>query len=139
MIYLSDVGDGAAPFEYLRDNRRARPVQGGPLTPMHHHNRVAEQTIQRYVARGYEAHRVTGPRATVLVFDTNIIHRGTLAQSDARDVLVLQVRPVACRAVPHIDPRWTGSFPHCNINRDPADLLPRLEMAAGTTTTRRIV
>lgn len=123
MVYLTDVDAGAAPFEYLED-ASGRPVYGAPLAPAFGNSRVPESTIRAHLDRGGACRRVTGPRGTIILFDDNVIHRATLAATAHRDVLVLQLRPAAFAADPHIDPRWTGSFRHRAFNRDPADLAP---------------
>jgi hypothetical protein len=102
---------------------------GRPLAPLHVRSRVAPEVVERHLANGYESHRVIGPRGTVVIFDDNIIHRATPARAGARDVVVFQVRPSLFRARPHLDRRWTGSFCHQNVNRDPYDLAPRLKTA----------
>lgn len=122
LVYLTDVDEGRAPFEYLAAPRTGAAVPGGPLTPLFGDGRVAPDEIDRLQGDGCQAIRVTGPRGTVIVFDNNVIHRATPAASGPRDVLVLQVRPSTMKLTPRIDPRWTGSFTHWDINRDPADL-----------------
>lgn len=126
MVYLTDVDEASAPFEYLRDAATGQPVPGRPLAPTHGTSRVPIADVSRLQAAGARPERVTGPRGTVLLFDDNVIHRATLAASRHRDVLVLQLRPATFRAEPRFDPRWTGSFPHRGFNVDPADLLPHL-------------
>ena len=93
MVYLTDVSEGTAPLEYLHDRRSDRPLFGAPLSPLHLNSRVPAAVIDRHLAAGCEPRVVTGPRGTIVIFDDNIIHRGTLAQTGHRDVLVLQVRP----------------------------------------------
>jgi hypothetical protein len=127
MIYLTEVTEGTAPFEYLRAAGSGRAIHGSPLAPSFGDSRVAADAVARLVAGGGESRAVTGPRGTVVVFDDNVIHRGNLAQTGHRDVLVLQVRPATFRATPRIDRRWTGSFLHANVNRDPDDLTPHLK------------
>jgi hypothetical protein len=131
MVYLTDVTEGTAPFEYLHDCRSGRPVPGEPLSPLHLNSRVPAGVIDRHCAAGCEPRVVTGPRGTILVFDDNIIHRGTLARTNHRDVLVLQVRPSLTAARPRIDTRWTGSFRHRDVNADPRDLTPHLKARQG--------
>ena len=132
MVYLSDVDDeGAAPFEYLR-GCDGRPLYGSPLAPMHHHSRITPEFVEQSLAAGATRQAVIGASGTTIVFDDNVIHRGTIARTRARDVVVFQVRPVAFRAWPRIDRRWTGSFLHHNINRDPADVRPHLRAASET-------
>lgn len=130
MVYLTDVDEGAAPFEYLRARDSAQPAYGAPLAPMYGSSRVPAEEVGRYLADGFETHLVTGPRGTITVFDDNVIHRGTLAKTAHRDVLVFQVRPSTFRAQPHVNPKWTGSFNHRDVNRDPFDLVPHPKQRA---------
>jgi hypothetical protein len=123
MVYLSDVTEGTAPFEYLRD-AGGRPQLGTPLAPLHGDSRIAASQIERELQKGWQRHAVTGPCGTVLVFDDNVVHRGTLAQTAHRDVVVFQVRPVTFKAEPRFDTRWTGTFSHLDFNRDPRDVAP---------------
>ena len=126
MIYLTNVTADTAPFEYLR-GRNGRPVYGSPLAPTYGNSRIPEARIATHLRRGCESRFVTGPRGTIVLFDENVIHRGTLALAAPRDVVVFQVRPVPFAARPYIDPRWTGSFQHVDFNRNPRDLAPRLK------------
>ncbi len=121
MVYLTDVSEGTAPLEYLHDLKTDRPLFGAPLSPLHLNSRVPAAVVERHLAAGCEPRAITGPRGTIIVFDDNIIHRGTLAQTGHRDVLVLQVRP-SLQAQPRLDPRWTGSFRHRDLNADPRDM-----------------
>jgi hypothetical protein len=132
MVYLTDVGADSAPFEYLAD-ANGRPRLGAPLAPLHGDSRVPAREIDRCLAAGWTREVVTGPAGTVLVFDDNVVHRGTLARAGHRDVVVFQVRPVTFRATPRLDPRWTGSFGHRDFNENPDDLapVPRAAKAAG--------
>ena len=123
MVYLTDVGEETAPFEYLRDDGW-RAKLGTPLAPLHGDSRVPAAQIERHLAAGWHREVVTGPSGTVLVFDDNVVHRGTLARSGHRDVVVFQVRPADFKASPYIDPRWTGSFGHLDFNRDPRQMAP---------------
>lgn len=131
MVYLTDVTADSAPFEYLREARTSQPVLGAPLAPLHIKSRVSPEAVAGYLGAGHERHQVTGPAGTIVVFDDNVIHRGTLARTAPRDVLVLQVRPSLVRARPRIDPRWTGSFLHQNVNADPFDMAAHLKAQAG--------
>jgi hypothetical protein len=132
MVYLTDVTEGTAPLEYLHDTRRDAPVLGAPLAPLNLNSRVPTAVIERHLSAGCEARPVTGPRGTIVIFDDNIIHRGTLAQTAHRDVLVLQVRPSLAAARPRIDRRWTGSFEHRDLNPNPRDLAPHPKERART-------
>jgi hypothetical protein len=125
MIYLTDVREDTAPFVYLRERATGRFMMGSPLTPLFGNSRVPAAQMERHLAGGWEEHSVTGPRGTMLIFDDNIVHRGTLAQASHRDVLVFQIRPSTFKASPRIDRRWTGTFGHSDISADPDELTPR--------------
>lgn len=125
LIYLTDVGSEQAPFEYFARADGQRAVPGAPVTPLFGDGRVPAREIAELVAAGCEARRVTGPQGTAIVFDNNVIHRATRATSGHRDVLVLQVRPSSSPQSRRLDERWTGSFAHWDINRDPADYSAR--------------
>lgn len=123
MVYLTDVDSESAPFEYLRDGQ-SRPRPGTPLAPLHSDGRVPAAQVERWFAEGWESHKLTGPAGTVLVFDQNVIHRGTLAKSRHRDVVVYQVRPAHFKASPVVDPRWTGTFGDLDFNKNPNEMRP---------------
>ncbi len=129
MIYLTDVDDESAPFEYLRYPGSMRAVAGARLTPLYGDSRVTKEELACYLADGLVPHRITGPRGTMIVFDNNMIHRSNLAVHTHRDVLILQVRPAAGRYRPYVDTRWTGSFQNAPFNRNPGYI---------KTTTRRL-
>jgi hypothetical protein len=126
MIYLTDVDEASAPFEYLR-GPDGQPAMGEPLAPLYGNSRLPADRYEHYRASGYEPARVTGPRGTTIIFDDNILHRATLAASADRDVVVFQIRPTTFASAPRIDRRWTGSFLHHDIHADPTDLTPRLK------------
>jgi hypothetical protein len=126
MIYLSDVGDGNAPFEYVRHARSGAPLYGSPIAPAFGTSRMSEDRIARHLRDGWERCRVTGPRGTTILFDDNVVHRATIAASGPRDVIVFQVRPVPFAVERHIDTRWTGTFGHRQFHHDPNDLQPQI-------------
>ena len=126
IIYLNDVSDESAPFEYLRCAKSLKPVSGSPLAPLYGHSRISEQILRRYLSNGFESHKVTGPRGTMILFDNNMVHRANLASQKYRDVLIFQVRPSTFCAQSYIDPRWTGSFQHASFNPDPNELTPSI-------------
>jgi glycosyltransferase involved in cell wall biosynthesis len=125
MIYLSDVGDGNAPFEFIRRRSTGAPLYGSPIAPTFGTNRLSEAEIARRLESGWERCRMTGPRGTTILFDDNVVHRGTIARTGHRDVVVFQVRPVPFPVANHIDARWTGTFGHRQFHLDPDDLQPQ--------------
>lgn len=119
MVYLTDVGDDTAPFQYLRERSSEAPLAGAPLTPLCGDSRVPAEEIDRRLAGNWTCHSVTGARGTIVVFDDNVVHRATMAKVAHRDAVVFQVRPATFQPLKHIDARWTGSFGHWDFNRDP--------------------
>jgi hypothetical protein len=126
MVYLTDVGDTNAPFEYMRRKDTGEPYMFTPL-PLLGHSRVATATVDRHIAEGYEAFKATGPKGTLLVFDDNVLHRATFAREGHRDVLVFQLRPATFHPEPRLDARWTGSFEHDDFNHDANDYQVRVK------------
>ena len=126
MIYLTDVGERNAPFEYVRHGQTGEPYMFNPL-PLLGHSRIAASRVERHLHDGYEAFKATGPRGTLLIFDDNVLHRATFAREGYRDVLVYQIRPATFRPEPRLDPRWTGSFEHDDFNLDPNDYQVRVK------------
>jgi hypothetical protein len=129
MIYLTDVSDQSAPFEYLRHPGSMKALAGSRLTPLYGESRLTKEDLERCVGEGFVPHHITGPKGTMILFDNNMIHRGNLAVQTHRDALILQVRPAARKHRPYVDARWTGSFQHAPFNRNPSYM---------KTTTRRL-
>jgi hypothetical protein len=139
MIYLTDVSDCNAPFEYLRSKGSMTAVSGSPVAPHFSNSRISDDALTRYLSNGAERHRVTGPRGTMIVFDNNMIHRGNLASEGHRDVIIFQFRPVTTKTQPHIDPRWTGSFQHATFNIHPCDLKPSIVKYGRLVSVKKII
>ena len=125
LIYLTDVDEDAAPFEYLRRRDVLAAVSGMPITPMHGDSRLTDADVRRLAAAGHEPYRIVGSAGTTIVFDSNVVHRARFARSRCRDVLTLQIRPITFRPDCAIHPRWTGSFRHYDVNERPDDLALR--------------
>ena len=120
MMYLTDVTERTAPLEYLR-HRRSRKALTLIPKPMLGHSRISHARVEEYLANGYESHKATGPRGTVILFADNVLHRANIAEDAHRDVLVYQLRPATFHPERRIDRRWTGSFEHVDVNPDPDD------------------
>lgn len=126
MIYLTDVTDETGPFEYLRAPETGAPLYIPP-TPLSGYGRISPGLIQRRLAEGYQGHKVTGPKGTLVFFEENVVHKANVAKQECRDALFFQVRPATFRPDRYIDPRWTGSFQHQDFNPDPYDTTPHLK------------
>lgn len=125
MVYLTDVAEGTAPFEFIRDRTTGLARLGAPLLPKFGDSRVAAATVERWISEDAERAVVTGRRGTVVIFDDNVVHRATLAAERHRDVVVFQLRPAAFKPAAPIDRHWTGSFPHHDYHFDPWLLAPK--------------
>jgi regulator of RNase E activity RraA len=82
---------------------------------------VPPEEVDSRLRDQWVSERICGPAGTVIVFDDNIVHRATLAQSAHRDVVVLQLRPAWFKGARHID-RWTGTFGDRAMSASPLDL-----------------
>jgi hypothetical protein len=120
MIYLTDVGERNAPFEFVRKKDTGEPLGFTPR-PLLGNSRVAASKVDELLRDGYEVVKATGPRGTMVLFDDNVLHRATFAREGLRDALVYQVRPATFRPEPRLDPRWSGSFEHVDFNLRPDD------------------
>lgn len=129
MIYLTDVNEQSAPFEYIRHADSMKAVAGPRLTPLYGESRLSREELERCHEQRLVTQRITGPRGTMILFDNNMIHRANRAAQTHRDVLIFQVRPVLSKHQPYVDARWTGSFQHAPFTRNPSNT---------KTTTRRL-
>lgn len=111
MVYLNDVGERNAPFEYLRHAKTGALVRvRATHPPRYPGNRIPADMIAGYLADGYVRHKVIGPKGTFMLFDEKNIHKGNYAEEGARDALVLQFRPTLTRTERRIDPAWTKAM-----------------------------
>ncbi len=110
MIYINDVTEKQAPFEYLRHSKTHETIYVSPSMPQKYPSgRIPKEVIDTYMKQGYESYKVTGKKGTTMIFDDKIIHKGNYAQEGMRDVLVLQLRPVLTSRE-YINYNWTTSF-----------------------------
>ncbi len=110
MIYLSDVTETQAPFEYLRHKLTGEAIHIKPQMPQFYPNgRVPASVIEKYKDEGYEAVKIVGKKGTMFVFDDKTIHKGNYAQNGHRDAMVLQLKPAIKAPSVYINSRWTSS------------------------------
>lgn len=136
MVYLTDVGKNNGPFEYLLNPVTGKSIKMKPIPNLVRpfiETRINPQQIQKYARAGYTPFKMLGKKGTTCLFSENIIHRATIANERYRDVVVIQVRPVTFRPTSCISNKWTGSFQHVDVNRDPDLLQPvsKPNMASG--------
>jgi hypothetical protein len=124
MIYLTEVTEETGPFEYLRASETGKPLYMPP-TPLSGYGRISLDEIGRRLAAGYESHKVTGPKGTLVFFEENVAHKANVARQGCRDAVFFQVRPATFHPGSYIDPRWTGTFQHVDFNPDPYEYQPK--------------
>lgn len=105
IVYLNDVDEGSAPFEYIRHK-----VTGEvPRLPVAQHpkktekGRVKKEIIDEYLNNGYEQVKVVGKKGTFIIFDSKIIHKANKAKTGDRKVVVLPIRPATAKHDRYID------------------------------------
>tara|TARA_Y100000310_G_scaffold344998_1_gene461052 strand:+ start:2158 stop:2979 length:822 start_codon:yes stop_codon:yes gene_type:complete len=132
LIYLTDVEDAhSGPFEYIVSYKKGvaiiNPSRTGPKNwkkPALKGSRIPGKVIQQYMSKGYKSEKVLGKAGTTLIFDNNCIHRANVALKKHRDVLVFQIKPSTKKLIPHLNPKWNGSFQHKGISASPGLLEP---------------
>lgn len=109
MVYLNDIGEKDAPFEYLRHKETHEVVRIKANMPQFYPGgRVPLTVIDDYLSRGYERFKVLGPKGTTIFFDDKIIHKGNEPEDGHhRDALILQLRPATEKPASYILPGKT--------------------------------
>lgn len=110
IVYLNDVDEDTAPFEYIRHT-----VTGEvPRIPVSQHpkktekGRVKKEIVDSYLQNGYESVKVVGPKGTFIIFDSKIIHKANKAKK-TRKVLVMPIRPATKKHKQCIDDSRTDN------------------------------
>lgn len=107
MIYLTDVGEGNAPFQYVEDMLN-EPTRTGPdkWEKPPNGSRVNPHTIDNTKIR-----TVFGPKGFSFLQNPNCTHRATVPFIGSyRDVLVLRVRPTIEAVDQYVSPNHTTDF-----------------------------
>lgn len=107
IIYMSDVDEDSAPFEYLRHKETKKTVRIKTADhPRYTRNgRIPEEVLNDYLDNGYERIKITGKKGTMVLFDSKIIHKANVPRNDCRIVLVLPIRPSIFKPARYVDPR----------------------------------
>lgn len=103
MIYLTDVDETQAPFQYvsgdLNEPSRNGPDDWGPPT---NGSRIPDSYVDLK-----EVKSVVGPKGFSFIQNPNCTHRATVPEDGkTRDILVLRVRPIV-KTVPYITKKFT--------------------------------
>lgn len=132
MIYLTDVSEDCAPFEYIQNSSGLGLMKLGTRQgtknwkPAPDGGRVSANELDYYFKRGAKQVKVTGNRGTIFVFNNNVIHRANPAsRGKYRDVLVIRIKPTEYPVKNYFDRIHTTSF-ECsgivNINPEILDV-----------------
>ena len=147
LIYLTDVTDGDGQYEFLF-NKKTREGLTVPTSRTDWDNwvftgnasfdlspnvniswkgtdRVPLSVIDHCLRDGYGRAKVLGKKGKTLLFDNNIVHRGTPARKSHRDVLTFQFKPSIEKIRPTLDRSITGNgWQHTTFNVDPSIVQP---------------
>lgn len=106
IIYMCDVSEDNAPFEYLRHKETKKTCRIKTADhPLYTKNgRIPEELLQNYLNQGYERVKVTGKKGTIILFDSKIIHKANAPKNGTRVVLILPIRPALGKSVRYVDP-----------------------------------
>ncbi len=116
MIYLSDVDEYHAPFEYLTEPdgtgvvaAPTRYTQNCWVKPPNN-SRITDKWMKALEKMGCKKTMALGPAGTATTFNVNSLHRANLPIKGYRDVVCLRTRPVIEKLPRYIDPAWTSGF-----------------------------
>ena len=118
-IYLSDVDDNSAPFEYLHKGdscaavKTTRTYPGNIAESIFKHSRIPREDLKKLKDIGYNVRSATGPKGTWFLFDPNIIHRATVPKKgNYRDALVYHLHPISfsCREYKNLTDQKTTIY-----------------------------
>lgn len=107
IIYMSDVDEDNAPFEYIRHKETKKTVRIKAADHPRYtiNGRIPEEVLNDYLDNGYERIRITGKKGTMVLFDSKIIHKANTPKNGSRVVLVLPIRPSIFKPARYVDPR----------------------------------
>lgn len=134
MIYLTDVYENTAPFEYLKhkdtgevikmETSRTGHDHWEPPPPEYPGSRIPAQKMDELVAQGYKKVKIIGQKGTLILFDNNCIHTANIPTEEFRDVVIFNIRPVHFKIRPCITEKYTGSWMHKDPVHDPELIEP---------------
>ena len=136
LVYLTDVKEDSGPFTYLSDpsglavkasTRRVDYKNWCTSKGMHmskycswHSSRVSVGAMNTMIKNGCNQTSVCGKMGTSILFDNNIIHKGSLPKVKSRIAMTMQFRPIHERRSSMVDLKYTGDgWRHTTFNMDP--------------------
>tara|TARA_R100001015_G_C4634978_1_gene202917 strand:+ start:1947 stop:2795 length:849 start_codon:yes stop_codon:yes gene_type:complete len=137
MVYLSNVTAGYGAFEYIKDTdneavkattRRVDHKDWCTSKGEHQSrhcswwgSRVPDEAILAMVKSGCKPTPIHGKMGTAILFDNNIVHKGSLPTKGDRLAATLQFRPINYNRDSLVDKSYTGDgWAHTTFNMDPS-------------------
>lgn len=107
IIYMNDVNEDNAPFEYLlhKETKKTCRIKTADHPLYTKNGRIPEELLQNYLNQGYERIKVIGKKGTIILFDSKIIHKANTPKIGSRIVLILPIRPSLGKSIRYVDPR----------------------------------
>eukprot|EP01062_Namystynia_karyoxenos_P058761 TRINITY_DN50246_c0_g1_i1.p1 TRINITY_DN50246_c0_g1~~TRINITY_DN50246_c0_g1_i1.p1 ORF type:complete len:440 (+),score=75.54 TRINITY_DN50246_c0_g1_i1:85-1404(+) len=100
MLFLRDVVPGGGCMHVLQHNvtgeaflSRSTKVGEASWAPPPRESRVPGRWLRRLHAAGYRERCLSGPQGSAVIFNNNVLHRGTVPHSASRDVALFQFLP----------------------------------------------
>lgn len=136
LMYLTDVEEGSGPFTYLSDPH-GRAVKASTRRVDHknwctskglhaskfcswHSSRVSAHAMDTMIKNGCNEVPVYGKIGTSILFDNNIIHKGSLPKIKPRVAITMQFRPVDEKRDSLVGAKYTGDgWKHTTFNMNP--------------------
>ena len=144
MIYFNDVSTESGAFRILEYKKKGMRAPSSRIDTNTWENgkhvvykigpeswrgsRVPPDVIKNLIREGCEIRDIESPAGTAILFDNNIVHKGTIPQRGYRYAAILQFKPIHYRLEEAFGPRVTGNSEiHTTFNMDPElnDLVER--------------
>jgi hypothetical protein len=118
MIYLTDVSSSDGPMGViLNDSGEAIKMETSKVDYKNWHTKNSRVNPKNIL--NSNPFLITGPRGTVSIFDSNIVHKAMVPEKEKfRDVIVFYVKPSKDSERPYVNPKycqsWDCAHTHCN-------------------------
>ena len=121
MIYLTDVEDDSAPFEYVEKNGKGFVIQGTRQGPKNWSMPSDKGRVSPDKIVFHKQIRVSGKQGNIVVFNNNVVHRANSPEKGKhRDVLVIRMKPTINPVDNYFDKKHTTSYESSGVvNKNP--------------------
>lgn len=124
IIYLNNVDEHNAPFQYIVDDNGFGKVERGTRQGLDEWikipSRISIAEINNLCTRGYKKKSMVGKKGLLTLFNNNLIHRATIPEVNRyRDVIVIRIKPTINK-IKYVDERYTTSWETSGVvNQNP--------------------